>query len=385
MNPAATGLYVHIPWCIKKCPYCDFNSHAHHGALPELEYLQALERDILYQANLFQGRSITSVFIGGGTPSLFSASGIDKLLGLINRYFSLAAGAEITLEANPGAVEQQRFKDYRSAGINRISLGVQSFSDAALQALGRVHNAGDAMNAIDTVKRSGFERWNIDLMHGLPEQTPADALHDLQLAIDASASHISWYQLTIETNTAFYNSPPQLPDEDVLADIQDAGQELLRTHGLEQYEVSAYAAASQQCQHNLNYWKFGDYAAIGAGAHGKISAQNEGQPLNIQRFWNTRQPDNYINAKQGIAGQRELSVEDSAFEFMLNALRLNDGFDQHLFEQGTGQAIDSVSQTLASLCDRELLKQTDECFAATEMGRRYLNDVVAEFLPAEKP
>lgn len=332
----------------------------------------------------FYGRPIDSVFIGGGTPSLFSAAAIDQLLRLIDGYFSLSSNAEITLEANPGAVEQQRFKDYRSAGVNRISLGVQSFSDAALQALGRVHNAGDAMNAIETIKRSGFKRWNIDLMHGLPKQTADEAMHDLKLALDTDASHISWYQLTIETNTAFYSSPPALPDEDMLADIQEAGQELLRTRGLGQYEVSAYSAPGEQCQHNMNYWQFGDYAAIGAGAHGKHTETKQDGALNIQRYWNTRQPDNYIKATQGIAGQRELNAEDSAFEFMLNALRLNKGFEQRLFEQRTGQAIDSVSQTLGRLCSQSLLTQSANNYAATATGLRYLNDVVAEFLPEEK-
>ncbi len=383
------SLYVHIPWCIKKCPYCDFNSHvppkldvastAIQNNIPEVEYLKALTVDAKQEAAKAEGRRVNSVFIGGGTPSLFSAKGISALLEIIRQQFNLADDAEITLEANPGSAEQEKFQAYRAAGINRLSLGIQSFSDTALKALGRVHNQNDALRAIDAVRQAGFERWNIDLMHGLPNQNPSEAAEDIRIAISNGAPHISWYQLTIEPNTAFYNAPPIIPIEDLLADIQDQGQAMLKSAGFSQYEVSAFAKTpTQRCRHNLNYWQFGDYLAIGAGAHGKISRAD-----GAHRYWKIRQPQAYIDAAlagNAQANEKMISKDDLAFEFAMNALRLNEGFDQKLFEVRTGLSFETYQVTVDRLLSKGLLDQQDSRIACSETGRRFLNDVVQEFL-----
>jgi len=374
------GLYIHVPWCIKKCPYCDFNSHKSPEHLPEKEYLKALERDALVEAKRFESRPISSIFIGGGTPSLLSGQAVEQLLVMVNTHFSLEPDCEVTLEANPGAVERERFKAYRSAGINRISLGAQSFDDEALKQLGRVHGSADIERAIDAIANANIPRWNIDLMHGLPGQTVESAIEDLRRALSFSPKHLSWYQLTIETNTAFYSHPPTLPDEDRLADIQDEGHALLLSEGLNQYEVSAYASNNERSRHNVNYWQFGDYAALGAGAHGKLS-QAADQQLQVSRHWRIRQPDSFMAAVDSIAGQRMVDGNDLTFEFMLNAMRLTEGFQPQLFVERTGLSLTSIESTLARLFRKELIEETQGFVRATELGRRYLNDLINEFIP----
>ncbi|MFK8018847.1 MAG: radical SAM family heme chaperone HemW [Pseudomonadales bacterium] len=381
MSDIPVGLYIHVPWCIKKCPYCDFNSHKSPELLPEKEYLKALERDALVEAQGFKSRPVSSIFIGGGTPSLLSGEAVEQLLLMVNRNFSLESDCEITLEANPGAVERERFKVYRSAGVNRISLGAQSFDDKALKQLGRVHGSSDIERAIDAIANANIPRWNIDLMHGLPGQTVESAMQDLRRALTFAPKHLSWYQLTIETNTAFYSEPPTLPDEDCLADIQDEGHALLLSEGLNQYEVSAYASDKERSRHNLNYWQFGDYAALGAGAHGKLS-QTSGQGLDVSRHWRIRQPDSFIAAVDSIAGRRTIDNDDLVFEFMLNAMRLMEGFQPQLFVDRTGLSMTSIESILTRLISRELIEETEGFVRATELGRRYLNDLINEFIPA---
>lgn len=394
MQPPPLSLYIHIPWCIKKCPYCDFNSHVHRQAnstqthspelsqsehIPEKQYLRALTADAKVEAQKAAGRKIESIFIGGGTPSLFSSQGIADLLAMLRQQFNLADDAEITLEANPGSSERNKFAAYKDAGINRLSLGIQSFSDNALRKLGRVHSAKDALRAIDAVHHAGFERWNIDLMHGLPTQTPLDAIADLQQAITSGAPHISWYQLTIEPNTAFYNAPPIIPVEDLLADIQDDGQALLADKGYEQYEVSAYAnTPSQRSKHNLNYWQFGDYLAIGAGAHGKLS-----DAQGIRRYWKIRQPQAYMDAaleNKARANEKIVSANDLGFEFAMNALRLNQGFEISMFEARTGLSFAAIQESVENLKSKGLLDTHNHTVVCSKTGHQFLNDVVQVFL-----
>ncbi len=379
MNAAPVGLYIHIPWCIRKCPYCDFNSHEFDYEVQEQHYLLALQQDIDREARRFAGREISSIFFGGGTPSLFSAAGIQHILALVHGNFRVASDIEVTLEANPGTVEHEKFSDFRAAGINRISLGVQSFDDRHLRALGRIHTAGDAQRAIRSIIDAGYQHWNLDLMHGLPEQSLSEAVDDLQTALAFNPSHLSWYQLTVEPNTVFYSTKPELPNEDVLADIQDSGHALLATAGLTQYEVSAYAAVDQRCQHNLNYWKFGDYAALGAGAHGKRS-HYDSDVLTVERYWKQRQPNTYMSAPDKQAGSRVLTENDVVFEFMLNALRLLDGFDRPLFEARTGLPYSRIADDIERLISEGLLDSNLQNIAPTALGRRFLNDVTARFL-----
>lgn len=383
MSKIPAGLYIHIPWCVRKCPYCDFNSHEFAQELQEQEYLIALRQDINREAHRFKGREISSVFFGGGTPSLFSTAGINQILDLVAANFSVATDIEVTLEANPGTVEQGKFSSFQAAGVNRISLGVQSFDDKHLRALGRIHTAGEAQRAIRSIIDAGFERWNLDLMHGLPDQTLAEATADLQTALAFEPSHVSWYQLTIEPNTVFYSSQPSLPNDDVLADIQDAGHALLASAGLVQYEVSAYAKPEQRCLHNLNYWQFGDYAALGAGAHGKYSSHDSGE-LTVDRYWKQRQPNKYMMDIDKEAGSRTLTRADRVFEFMLNALRLLEGFDIHLFEARSGLSYASIAADVDQLITEGLLSKSQEQITTTALGQRFLNDVTARFLNAQE-
>lgn len=347
--------------------------------LQEENYLLALQQDISREAQRFKGREISSVFFGGGTPSLFSTAGIGQILDLVAANFTVATKLEITLEANPGTVEQAKFSDFRAAGVNRISLGVQSFDDHHLHALGRIHSAGEAQRAIQSIIDAGFERWNVDLMHGLPGQNLVQAIDDLQAALTFKPSHLSWYQLTIEPNTVFYSSQPTLPCDDVLADIQEEGHALLAASGLMQYEVSAYATAGENCRHNLNYWQFGDYAALGAGAHGKYSSYDS-EGLAVGRYWKQRQPDTYMKLADKQAGSRTLDQHDIVFEFMLNALRLIDGFNCRLFEARTGLAYSAVASDVNQLLEEGLLMKDRQQIKATELGQRFLNDVTARFL-----
>ena len=373
------GLYIHLPWCERKCPYCDFNSHEGE-VLSEQAYVEALLRDLEVDLPLAQGRTVQTLFIGGGTPSLFSGRAIHDLLAGIASRLPLADDLEATMEANPGSSEAGKFQAFREAGINRLSLGIQSFNDAHLRGLGRVHNSQQAHAAIDAARQAGFTRLNLDLMHGLPEQSQAEALTDLRQALDYATGHVSWYQLTIEQNTVFHKQPPLLPVEDILADIQDAGEALLEAAGLDNYEVSAWAGPGHACRHNLNYWKFGDYLGIGAGAHGKIS-HPDGR---IQRYAKKRQPEAYLAAARGEqrAQQHWLAREALPGEYLLNALRLREGFLLRDYRARTGLERDSLQPTLDALLARGLLEEDGHSgrIRATALGRRFLDSVIAEFL-----
>jgi oxygen-independent coproporphyrinogen-3 oxidase len=366
------ALYVHIPWCVRKCPYCDFNSHERSGALPEAEYVQKLFLDLENLLPSVWGRRLTSVFIGGGTPSLFSPASIDALLSGVRARLTLEPGAEITLEANPGTVEAARFRGFRDAGVNRISIGVQSFDDRMLAKLGRIHSAGEARRAIDAALAS-FERVNVDLMYGLPGQDLAGALSDLEQAIGAGAPHISAYQLTIEPNTVFFNKPPALPAHDACADIQVAIEQVLKEKGFAHYETSAFARPGQRCRHNLNYWEFGDYLGIGAGAHGKISF-----PGRITRHEQAKQPNAYL--KGDPLREAEVAASQLPFEFMLNALRLVDGFPSALFQERTGLPFAAIQRDLEKAEQKGLLERDLQRIRPSERGKRFLNDLLQQFL-----
>lgn len=381
LNPASVplSLYIHMPWCVKKCPYCDFNSHAvPNGALSldlEQMYLKALVEDFKTQIDFAQGRSIHSVFIGGGTPSLISAKGYAWLFEQLKALLPFEENCEITLEANPGTVEHDPFAGYLAAGINRLSLGVQSFNSDHLKALGRIHNNDDAINAIHLATEAGFKRINIDLMHGLPEQTLAQALNDLKLAVEHGATHVSWYQLTIEPNTVFFRTQPILPVDEVLEDIQEQGEAYLKANGFINYEVSAWRK-EQPSAHNLNYWQFGDYLAIGAGAHGKVT-QSDG----VYRYQKTRLPKDYLAKVPAENLQfKKIQAEDMPFEFMMNALRLNEGVEAKLYFERTGHPISQMADVLGSLRQRKLLVEDEQCLACTEQGHIFLNSVLEEFL-----
>lgn len=383
------ALYIHVPWCIRKCPYCDFNSHQANNNLPEQDYVNALRLDLQQDRILAQGRKLTSIFFGGGTPSLLSADAIAQILGDAQRIIGFEPGIEITLEANPGTFEQEKFSGFYSAGVNRLSIGIQSFQDRQLQLLGRVHGRDEALRAVDIARRAGFTNINLDLMHGLPEQSPELAQADLQQAINLEPEHISWYQLTIEPNTEFYSAPPLLPEEEILCDIQDAGQELLAKNGFEQYEVSAYARNQQQAKHNLNYWQFGDYLGIGAGAHGKIT-----RPLDQQvfRIWKTRLPQHYLASTNLISTR--FSLHNNSFigggdlldnsslpiEFMMNALRLNEGVPECFFSERTGLDLSVVQSIWSGLLAKGLVERDNQRLMTTAIGQRYLNQVLQAFM-----
>ena len=372
------ALYLHIPWCVRKCPYCDFNSHAAGPSLPEEEYVDALLADLDQDLGHVHGRELTSIFFGGGTPSLFSAKALGRLLQGVQQRVPFASDIEITLEANPGTFEQAKFRDYRSLGINRLSIGVQSFQEAKLKALGRIHNGDEAIRAADMARAAGFDNFNLDLMHGLPEQSIEDALYDLRTAIAQGPTHLSWYQLTMEPNTVFWSQPPQLPEDDLLWDIQEAGQALLAAEGYAQYEVSAYAQAGRQARHNLNYWSFGDFLGIGAGAHAKLSAPDG----RIVRSWKTRLPKDYLDpAKAFQAGERVLDAEELPFEFLMNVLRLTEGAPAALFEQRTGLPLASLEQARREAEARQLLQSDPQRLVATAEGQLFLNDLLQHFLP----
>ena len=409
------ALYIHIPWCVKKCPYCDFNSHE----LPmdsQLsmydEYVDTLLLDAASQQALTQGREISSIFIGGGTPSLLPIAQYQRLFNGLREIFQFAGDIEVTMEANPGTLEHAPFAQYLDVGINRLSIGVQSFAAGQLTTLGRIHDPAQALSAIKAARRAGFERVNVDLMHGLPQQTMSEALNDIQMAHDAGATHISWYQLTIEPNTVFYRSQPILPDEDSLADIEQAGQTLLEHLGYDNYEVSAWAGASDKpCRHNVNYWQFGDYLAIGAGAHGKVTIDDRygNQTLTadkvsdevlkkvstetgIYRFSKSRMPKDYITfdndsmnniKKEGapkMVGWQAIASDELVSEFMLNALRLHEGVTWSLFEARTGLSYDNIALEVNQLIKQGLLVDDNEHLQPTALGRRYLNQILRVFL-----
>lgn len=372
------ALYVHIPWCVRKCPYCDFNSHAAGPSLPEAEYVDALLADLDRDLVHVHGRPLTSIFFGGGTPSLFSAEALGRLLDGVARRLSFAPDIEITLEANPGTFEQAKFVAYRGLGINRLSIGIQSFQDAKLKALGRIHGREEAIRAADRARAAGFDNFNLDLMHGLPEQSVADALGDLEQAIALAPTHLSWYQLTMEPNTVFWSQPPELPEDDTLWDIQEAGQARLAAAGYGQYETSAYAQPGRQARHNLNYWGFGDFLGIGAGAHAKLSAPDG----TLLRTWKTRLPKDYLDpAKAFQAGAKALEPADLPFDFMMNALRLVDGVPAAWYPQRTGQSLDSLAPALAAARRGGLLAEDEERLRPTALGQLFLNDLLQSFLP----
>ena len=371
------SLYIHFPWCVKKCPYCDFNSHKSGEELPENDYITALIEDLKNDLPLIQNRQINSIFIGGGTPSLISGSGITRLLESISTLVSFSDSIEITLEANPGTVEAKKFKAYRNAGINRLSLGMQSFNDKQLRFLKRIHSSQEAIAAFYTAKQAGFSNINIDLMHGLQNQTVETALGDLKTAIALAPTHISWYQLTIEPNTAFYNQKPDLPAIDQLGDIQLAGIELLSNNQYHQYEVSAFGQQDRQSKHNLNYWSFGDYLGIGAGAHGKITQPENGK---IIRYNKTRQPNHYLNPeKPFVAQQLTIDKEDLPLEFMMNALRLKDGVEKSFFSARTGLSTDVIEKNLSRLEEKGLMIDIKNYIRPSQKGFDFLNSLLEEF------
>ena len=373
------SLYVHVPWCIRKCPYCDFNSHALKGELPEAEYLEALQADLEQALPLIWGRQIVSVFIGGGTPSLLSAQAVDQMLGMFRAMLNVWPGTEITLEANPGTAEAARFQAYAAAGVSRLSLGVQSFNDAALTALGRVHDGRQALAAIDMAKNA-FDRINLDLMFGLPGQSREESLLDLDTALEHEPGHLSLYQLTLEPNTVFAKYPPALPDEDTIALMQEAMAPRLQAAGFEQYEVSAWARPDQQAIHNVNYWEFGDYLGLGPGAHSKLSF-----PDRVIRQERRRQPESWMqhairHDASHISLDRRIRADEFPFEFMLNVLRLKDGVPLSLYFERTGQPMKSIGDQLVRARERGLLQNSALHLRATPLGWRFLNELQAEFL-----
>ena len=372
------SLYIHFPWCVRKCPYCDFNSHEA-TQIPEQEYLAALLTDFDQDQAYWQNKTLHSIFMGGGTPSLFSAAGMDFLLKELRQRINFADDMETTLEANPGTFEQEKFQGYRQAGINRLSLGVQSFQEHQLKALGRIHNSNEAVHAIESVREAGFDNFNIDLMHGLPDQTEAQALNDLQTAIDLNPTHLSWYQLTIEPNTVFYSKPPPLPEDETLWNIQEAGQQLLALRGYRQYEISAYSQPGKQCRHNLNYWQFGDYLALGAGAHGKITLPNDNR---IIRYQKTRLPKNYLNSAKPFTAQTQtIATEDLPFEFFMNSFRLSGGANKQAFRDYTGLSETAVHNPIQQAIQKGLIHDTSSHWIPTEKGLLYLNNLLQLFLP----
>ncbi len=374
------SLYVHLPWCVRKCPYCDFNSYTLHGELPEPAYIDALLADLAVQRSAIGRRAIVSVFFGGGTPSLFSPAGMLRLLTALRAELTLADHAEITLEANPGTIEHGRFADYRAAGITRVSLGAQSFDDAALHALGRIHAAADTRRAVQELRQAGIDNFNLDLMYALPRQDPAAALADVERAIELEPTHISHYELTLEPGTVFGGVPPAgLPEDEAALEMQLICQQRLAQAGYAQYEVSAYARAGLRCHHNLNYWRFGDYVGLGAGAHGKLS-QRIGTTLAVERTWREREPRRYLAGAAAAPARRTVLSAELPFEYLMNALRLRDGFAAGDFEAATGLAAEVLSAPMARLGARGLIEQGVGYWRASPRGYRFLNDVLTEFL-----
>ena len=375
--PIPLSLYIHIPWCVRKCPYCDFNSHQAKETIRENHYIDKLIEDLEQDLPLVWGRRIHSIFIGGGTPSLFSPESFDKLLRAINARLPFASDIEITLEANPGTVEQSKFVGFKDTGINRLSIGIQSFNDEHLKKLGRIHSAKEAENAVVSAKNSGFDNINLDLMHGLPTQTPEQACHDLNTAINLEPNHISWYQLTIEPNTLFHHKPPCLPKDDSLHAIQTDGEVLLKENHFAQYEVSAYARNEMFCKHNLNYWTFGDYLGIGAGAHSKITDYSNQK---VTRYWKTKHPKAYLNDDTPfIAGKKQLDENDLRGEFMLNALRLNVPIDKTLISERSGLDIKNYLPQIEIAIKKGFLSYDNSQITKTDLGNKFLNNVIELF------
>jgi putative oxygen-independent coproporphyrinogen III oxidase len=375
------SLYVHIPWCVRKCPYCDFNSHEVRNNIPEDSYIKALIADLEQELPTVWGRTVETLFIGGGTPSLFSARGIKQLLSEIRARIPLRPGAEITLEANPGTVDQARFSGFREAGINRLSMGVQSFQDDLLTAIGRIHDGSEALAAAESARLAGFENINLDLMFGLPAQTTAQALQDLRTAVKLQPTHLSWYELTIEPNTWFHRHPPLRPDDDALREMQTAGRSLLSDSGYDRYEVSAYAQQGRQCRHNLNYWQFGDYLGIGAGAHAKIS---NAATQTITRTAKVKHPQAYLDTARGaarISSRAELSAADVMLEFAINSLRLDSGFTKTAFTAATSLPFASIESRVKTAVANDWLAEDNGHIKTTEKGQLYLNELLQHWLP----
>ncbi|WP_448481829.1 radical SAM family heme chaperone HemW [Pseudoxanthomonas mexicana] len=379
--PPPLALYVHLPWCVRKCPYCDFNSHQGKGGLPFDAYVDALLRDLDHDLPLVWGRTVHSVFFGGGTPSLFPPGTIDRFLQGASSRLRFAPGLEVTLETNPGTAEHGRFEHYRAAGVNRISFGIQSFDDASLQKLGRIHDSREAEHAVKLAQDAGFDNLNLDLMYALPGQTLAMAEHDLQRAFALQPAHVSHYQLTLEPNTVFFARPPRdIPDDDLAWDMQEHCQALLADAGYQHYEVSAYARAGRRCAHNLNYWRYGDYIGIGAGAHGKITV---GATQQVLRRWKVKHPTAYLAAAgtpDAIGGNDDITPERRPFEFMLNALRLEDGFALADFTATTGLPTEHIATPLEQARQRGWLTLSGTHVMPTALGRRFTNDVIELFL-----
>ena len=370
------GLYVHLPWCIRKCPYCDFNSYEKKDALPERDYVAAVLRDLDAEILLVDARALTSIFIGGGTPSLFSGGAIAALLDGVRARIPTARDVEITLEANPGAAEAARFAEFREAGVNRLSVGVQSLREEQLRALGRVHGPAEAIAAVDAAHRAGFENVNVDLMYGTPGDEPAAAVADLEQALALEPTHLSWYQLTLEPNTHFERHPPVLPDDDAVISIEEAGRELLASRAFERYEVSAYARPGFRCRHNLNYWEFGDYLGIGAGAHGKLTLAAG----TIERRAKTRNPRTYLalaGTAAAVTVERVESPEALVTEFLMNALRLVDGVDEGLLAERTGQSVERLTDNLSEIRRRAWIADRPGRLQATPEGMQSLNRLLA--------
>jgi oxygen-independent coproporphyrinogen-3 oxidase len=378
------SLYVHLPWCVKKCPYCDFNSHAISGELPASEYVDALLADLENDLSLIWGRPVHSIFFGGGTPSLFSAEQIDRVLAGVRSRLQLAPSAEITLEANPGTIEHDSFSAYREAGINRVSLGVQSFDDETLRQIGRIHSSEEVILAIKSIKNAGLENFNIDLMFGLPGQTLGMALADVDLALSHQPTHLSHYQLTLEPNTEFHARPPVLPTADTCWSMQEACSEVLVGQGYEQYEISAWARPGYPCAHNLNYWRYGDYLGIGAGAHSKISIPGRGE---IRRTAKQRHPRAYLQALQNgnwYSEEQLVTEQERCFEFFLNQLRLRGGVNTGDFGPRTGLDWNVAAEAVSEAQSSGLLVEHDQMLVPTELGWRFVNEIQALFLPARK-
>lgn len=401
--PETIGLYIHIPWCVRKCPYCDFNSHEVKVAgavnadeqdadLPEADYIAALLDDLKHDLPYVRKRPVSSIFFGGGTPSLMSGAGMQRLMDSLREKLALTDDVEVTLEANPGTAERQRFADYFQAGINRLSIGVQSFDATHLQALGRIHDPDDAVTAFAYARDAGFKRVNLDLMYGLSGQTVAQALADLQTAIKLNPEHISWYQLTIEPNTAFYKHTPELPDESTLIAIQDAGLALLAENGYQRYEVSAFAKPEEASRHNINYWQFGDYLGIGAGAHGKMTQPHRRRILRLRK---RRQPDHYLAAAKHSLSQQDVNLlnrypyladampvepQELPLEFLMNALRLKSGFTRALYTERTGLPFDTIAPKVEALKGKQWLVEENGQITTTALGYQYLNSVLEAFL-----
>ena len=374
----SVSLYIHIPWCIRKCPYCDFNSHKRPDNLPEASYIEALIADLKTDLRPFPSKRLDSIFIGGGTPSLFSAAAFERLFNEISSLFIFADDIEITLEANPGAAEQQRFSDYRTVGINRLSLGIQSFNATHLKALGRIHDDTQAHRAIKQARNAGFDNLNLDIMHGLPNQSIEEGLQDLQTALKYEPEHLSWYQLTIEPNTIFYKKSPILPNEDEAFFLEEQGLTLLETHKLNRYEISAFSKKNKEARHNLNYWLFGDYFGIGAGAHGKLTLDNK----EVFRTRKLRQPNDYLNPdKQFLASIDKVNESELIFEFMLNTTRLQQAIPNSLFFERTGLMFEKLTPGLIKANKKGLLTLTEQHWQVTPLGRQYTNNLQAIFLP----